>query len=530
MVTPVDSVLLGRIDSASRARAAVLTARQRLSAARIGSSMAASQHQTASRRHQASLSRLRELECGRGALLASVSAATVYEFWIQLPGYSGPVRGAAARLTQHGNIEHVSNVHGTTKGGLGGAAVGAVVAGPAGAVVGAVARRKTTVKTEIQVVDNRRFELEVSGPGFAWSTIGGPESEVAYRNFRDVVNARSSNQDDVHQMTAAQRRIVADAAAASGSAEAANQAASQSYAAEHLAYEQLWKDYAAIRLPILLDLSSRWRQISLVQRLVYSALAIPPLLVLLYLAATSQRGDATRGAVALVALGYLVAVTVLVGRYFVSVRLVKQPARFYALAAIGLAASSMVTLTILQQPDAPKSVEVPTGPQPPKAAQVSLSPPAGRTTSSPVTATRVPPPKFTVFKQSTDEGTSVVVPVTATDAQLESLLWLFRERIRGHRYAEVGLTQPTAKRWGKLGYLGGAISFYRGKKCAGEGFTDAVSPCGYGEHDDAFYQWGIDGDPNKDAAEIKKGGTSVRIFDYKDGWQFAREKTLGEAH
>jgi len=47
-----------------------------------------------------------------------------------------------------------------------------------------------------------------------------------------------------------------------------------------------------------------------------------------------------------------------------------------------------------------------------------------------------------------------------------------------------------------------------------------LGPCGYGEHDDASYQWGIDGDSKKDSGNIRqKGGNIVVTFDYRDDWK-----------
>ncbi|WP_162601400.1 zinc ribbon domain-containing protein [Occallatibacter savannae] len=135
----------------------------------------------------------------------------------------------------------------------------------------------------------------------------------------------------------------------------------------------------------------------------------------------------------------------------------------------------------------------------------------------------VPSPKFKIYKFMTDEGISVVVPVKTTDEQLKSLLWFFRDKVRSHRFKDIGLTHGTSKQWGNIGYLSGMISVYRGEKCANEPFADNIGSCGYGEHDEAYYQWGIDGDQNKDAGSIVVKGNDVQVFDYKDGWQVAPE-------
>jgi hypothetical protein len=139
----------------------------------------------------------------------------------------------------------------------------------------------------------------------------------------------------------------------------------------------------------------------------------------------------------------------------------------------------------------------------------------------------IPPPKFRVYKFKTDEGVSVVVPVSTTDEQLRGLLWFFRNKVRSQQYKDIGLTHGTAKQWGNVGYLSGMISVYRGEKCANEPFVETTGPCGYGEHDDAYYQWGIDGDQNKDAGNIITKGNDVKVFDYRDGWQVAPEVSAG---
>jgi hypothetical protein len=142
-----------------------------------------------------------------------------------------------------------------------------------------------------------------------------------------------------------------------------------------------------------------------------------------------------------------------------------------------------------------------------------------------------PPPSFRVYRSKIDEGTSVVVPTNTTDAQLRSLLWLLREKVRSHLFKEIGITQPTSKQWGKQGYLSGTISVYRGEKCAGEDFLDYHGPCvgaGIDSHEVAAYQWGllVDGAFNTDADSGMiyvenefHDRKLLEIFTYKDHWQ-----------
>ena len=135
----------------------------------------------------------------------------------------------------------------------------------------------------------------------------------------------------------------------------------------------------------------------------------------------------------------------------------------------------------------------------------------------------IPPPKFRIYKFKIDVPTSVVVPVNTTDEQLKSLLWFFREKVRSNKFKDIGLTQATATQWGNARYLSGMLVIFRGEKCANEDYIGTIGPCGYGEHDDAFYQWGIEADPNKDSGGIKVQGDEIVVFNYKDGWHPSSE-------
>jgi hypothetical protein len=144
---------------------------------------------------------------------------------------------------------------------------------------------------------------------------------------------------------------------------------------------------------------------------------------------------------------------------------------------------------------------------------------------------QTPLPKFRMFKFKTDVPTSYVVPVKTSDEELKSLLWFFRQSVRAGDFKKIGITQPTATRWGKLGYTSGMLVVFRGEKCANEDYiSDAqiakgeLGPCGYGEHDDGYYQWGIDGDSVKDTGGIiAKNGDLTKVFDYEDNWHPSSE-------
>ena len=133
----------------------------------------------------------------------------------------------------------------------------------------------------------------------------------------------------------------------------------------------------------------------------------------------------------------------------------------------------------------------------------------------------VPPPSFRIYKFRVDGHTAIVVPINTSDEQLKSLLWFFRENVRSHKFKDIGLTQADAEQRKGQGYF----SVYRGEKCATElDFLVSARPCGSGDHDDARYQWGIQGEPNRDWGAIRTNGQLTEIFNYyKDGWQVAPE-------
>jgi uncharacterized membrane protein YhaH (DUF805 family) len=183
-------------------------------------------------------SRLADLESGRGSKLATACDATLYDFWLTLPTYSGPVHGATARVTASGDVHSVSEVAGKTKGGLGGAVVGGLIAGPVGAIVGSNVARQTTVQTTVRTVDTREYELEISGPGFAYSA--RRSSEDGLRAFRDLLNARGSSSETADDLIPPQRASVGslDLDAQRAVAEVTHAAAA--LATAQLSCEQAW--------------------------------------------------------------------------------------------------------------------------------------------------------------------------------------------------------------------------------------------------------------------------------------------------
>ncbi|MEO6802024.1 MAG: hypothetical protein ABI197_02130 [Granulicella sp.] len=142
------------------------------------------------------------------------------------------------------------------------------------------------------------------------------------------------------------------------------------------------------------------------------------------------------------------------------------------------------------------------------------------------TSTTNRPPLFKVFRQKEDIPVSMVVAENTSDSQLKSLLWYFRNKIRSDKFSDLGINVPTSKQWGSGSYQSGMLVVFRGRRCANEVFeTKGPGICGTGEHDSAFYQWGIDNNPRKDVGAIfSKDRTPVLVFDSNDNWQSQMEK------
>lgn len=68
-------------------------------------------------KYESACRRLEHLKGGKGPLLASKGPLEVYEFWLNVPGYSGTIKGVTARLTQYGDVQQVAEVKGKQVGG-----------------------------------------------------------------------------------------------------------------------------------------------------------------------------------------------------------------------------------------------------------------------------------------------------------------------------------------------------------------------------------------------------------------------------
>jgi hypothetical protein len=229
---------------------------------------------------EGALVRSKELESGRGLLLAGEGSIRVYEFWLEFPGYSGPIRGASAQLVQHGNLNHVSDVTSKQKSGLGGAVVGGLLLGPLGAAAGALATRKNEVKTDVRTVDTRQIEFQIVGPGYAWSTVVQFGLADKLRKLRDMIVSRGSVTETVQSLLQSEQAAIAELRIQAANSSHALQLTEQAKGQHKNACEEAWKGYQAARLPLWADLKFRWQCTSLVNQVIAILLG-PVLLVVL---------------------------------------------------------------------------------------------------------------------------------------------------------------------------------------------------------------------------------------------------------
>lgn len=162
--------------------------------------------------------------------------------------------------------------------------------------------------------------------------------------------------------------------------------------------------------------------------------------------------------------------------------------------------------------------------EPPKTPESNA---ASQDKSSPVIANARPqiaPPKYRMIHQTAEWPGPFIVAVGTTDDELKSLLWDIRDKIRSHSYKELGLNEPSQS---NRQYLSGMIEVFRGPKCAPEIYNWERScarksdcPCGDGDHNAGYYQWGLGGHYDEDEAGIfSSDRTWTLVFDAKDGYK-----------
>lgn len=205
------------------------------------------------------ISRLKELERGRGSLLVDDNSVAVYEYWLDIPGWSGSIRGATAHVTMHGSLQQVGNVTSKSKSGLGGGIVGGLLLGPLGAAGGVLLTRKNEVKTRIENLDTRHIEFQISGPGYAWSTLATFRDAESLRWLRDLINARGSCNDNISDLITAQQSKVNEIGSRVSLIELEMKATELALEEKEQSYQEIKQRYAKVILPVFLDLKFRWQ-------------------------------------------------------------------------------------------------------------------------------------------------------------------------------------------------------------------------------------------------------------------------------
>jgi hypothetical protein len=85
-----------------------------------------------------------------------------------------------------------------------------------------------------------------------------------------------------------------------------------------------------------------------------------------------------------------------------------------------------------------------------------------------------PPPPFTLFHQTTDGSFTLVTNPTATDDQIEAIIWQLRDAAHTRTFDKLGISQSKVDARDPIVWF----HIYRGPKCASEAYADGKLPCG----------------------------------------------------
>ena len=114
---------------------------------------------------------------------------------------------------------------------------------------------------------------------------------------------------------------------------------------------------------------------------------------------------------------------------------------------------------------------------------------AATTTQYPARPT-TPPPSFKLFHTTPDGSFTLVTTPTATDAQIEAIVWQLRDAAHTRTFDKLGIPQKIVDDRDPMVWF----HIYRGPKCAAEKYTDGKLPCGASYHAAGDYTFG--GGPN----------------------------------
>jgi hypothetical protein len=110
---------------------------------------------------------------------------------------------------------------------------------------------------------------------------------------------------------------------------------------------------------------------------------------------------------------------------------------------------------------------------------------AAQTSSQYPTRPTTPPPTFKLFHQTNDSFTLVTTP-TATDAQIEAIVWQLRDAAHTHTFDKLNIPQKVVDARDPMVWF----HIYRGPKCAPEKYTDGKLPCGASYNASGDYSFG----------------------------------------
>jgi len=201
---------------------------------------------------------------GWGAEVGTFGGVEVHEWWVRFPGGGGPIKGAKVHVSRSGNLTtyNTVDIKVKKKGGLGGAAVGGALLGPAGAVIGFGLRRKTEVKTTNtpHTVDTRQELVQISGKGFSYATEfkgWGTGTELANLIGRLSSSATSPEKElseREEQLALMKKRQASDATGSRRKSIASQQAISEAWNVRERVYKRTlaaWKNYTKSRPTLL---------------------------------------------------------------------------------------------------------------------------------------------------------------------------------------------------------------------------------------------------------------------------------------
>jgi hypothetical protein len=99
--------------------------------------------------------------------------------------------------------------------------------------------------------------------------------------------------------------------------------------------------------------------------------------------------------------------------------------------------------------------------------------PSTQTTAYPPLPTIAPPP-FKLFHQTPEGSFTLVTSPTATDTQIEALIYQLRTAAHTRTFDQLHIPQKSVDARDPMVWF----HIYRGPKCAAEKYTDGALPCG----------------------------------------------------